>query len=177
MYPSNIIYTYNPSLEVYAKLIWCDKWMASWQPLLWSVQYHFDNYCDMIIGHGWMRVMMKIGGDQLCDILDHWYPEPCVIPHSDFPLLATAAAERRVGGVLVGGGGWGGLRLFIAVLHYINNEYSHCFFSESEYSYLETKSLGPLPTSSWRPFGPAWLCPSRPSGAQAVWPTPPSITG
>ena len=32
-------------------------------------------------------------------------------------------------------------------------------------------------TSSWRPFGPAWLRPSRPSGAQAVWPTPPSITG
>ena len=26
-------------------------------------------------------------------------------------------------------------------------------------------------TSSWRPFGPAWLCPSRPSGVQAVWPT------
>ena len=27
------------------------------------------------------------------------------------------------------------------------------------------------PTSSWRPFGPAWLRPSRPLGAQAVWPT------
>ena len=36
-----------------------------------------------------------------------------------------------------------------------------------------TRSLGALraPTSSWRPFGPAWLRPSRPSGAQAVWPT------
>ena len=32
---------------------------------------NFENYYDMIIGHGWMRVMMKIGGDQLCDILDH----------------------------------------------------------------------------------------------------------
>ena len=45
--------------------------------------------------------------------------------------------------------------------------------------YLATRSLGPLrgPTSSWRLFGPAWFLPSRPSGAQAVWPTPPSITG
>ena len=36
-----------------------------------------------------------------------------------------------------------------------------------------TRSLGALwaPTSRWRPFGPAWLRPSRPSGAQAVWPT------
>ena len=39
--------------------------------------------------------------------------------------------------------------------------------------YIYTRSLGPLrgPTSSWRPLGPAWLRPSRPSGAQAVWPT------
>ena len=36
-----------------------------------------------------------------------------------------------------------------------------------------TRSLGALraPTSSWWPFGPAWLRPSRPSGAQAGWPT------
>ena len=37
-----------------------------------------------------------------------------------------------------------------------------------------TKSLGAAlraPTSSLRPFGPPWLCPSRPSGAQALWPT------
>ena len=36
-----------------------------------------------------------------------------------------------------------------------------------------TRSLGALrtPTSSLWPFGPAWLRPSRPSGAQAVWPT------
>ena len=36
-----------------------------------------------------------------------------------------------------------------------------------------TRSLGALraPTSSWWPFGPAWLRPSRPTGAQAVWPT------
>ena len=36
------------------------------------------------------------------------------------------------------------------------------------------RSLGPLweTTSSWRIFGPARICPSRPSGAQAVWPTP-----
>ena len=36
-----------------------------------------------------------------------------------------------------------------------------------------TRSLGALraPTSSLRPFGPPWLRPSRPSGAQAVWPT------
>ena len=27
------------------------------------------------------------------------------------------------------------------------------------------------PTSSWRPFGHLWLRPSRPSGAQALWPT------
>ena len=39
--------------------------------------------------------------------------------------------------------------------------------------YTLTRSLGPLrgPTSSLRPFGPAWLCISRPSGAQALWPT------
>ena len=35
--------------------------------------------------------------------------------------------------------------------------------------YLKTCLRGP--TSSWRPFGPAWLRYSRPSGAQAVWPT------
>ena len=36
----------------------------------------------------------------------------------------------------------------------------------------KTRSLGALraPTSSLRPFGPLWLRPSRPSGAQAVWP-------
>ena len=35
-----------------------------------------------------------------------------------------------------------------------------------------TRSLGDLraPTSSLRPFRPLWLRPSRPSGAQAVWP-------
>ena len=35
------------------------------------------------------------------------------------------------------------------------------------------RSLGALraPTSSLRPFGPPWLRPLRPSGAQAVWPT------
>ena len=32
---------------------------------------------------------------------------------------------------------------------------------------LSTRSL----SSSLRPFGPPWLRPSRPSGAQAVWPT------
>ena len=39
--------------------------------------------------------------------------------------------------------------------------------------YEQTRSLGALraPTSNWWPFGPAWLRPSRPSGAQAVWPT------
>ena len=39
--------------------------------------------------------------------------------------------------------------------------------------YIYTRSLGALraPTSSWGPFGPPWLRPSRPSGAQAVWPT------
>ena len=38
---------------------------------------------------------------------------------------------------------------------------------------FNTRSLGALraPTSSWGPFGPAWLRPSRPSGAQAVSPT------
>ena len=36
-----------------------------------------------------------------------------------------------------------------------------------------TRSLGALqaPTSSLQPFGPPWLRPSRPSAAQAVWPT------
>ena len=39
--------------------------------------------------------------------------------------------------------------------------------------YFKTRSLGALraQTSSLRPFGPPWLRPSRPSGAQAVWPT------
>ena len=39
--------------------------------------------------------------------------------------------------------------------------------------YIITRSLGALraPTSRLRPFGPAWLRPSHPSGAQAVWPT------
>ena len=51
------------------------------------------------------------------------------------------------------------------------------FNSKSKSNIDSTRSLGPLrgPTSSWRPFGPAWLRPSRPSGAQAVWPTPSSI--
>ena len=33
------------------------------------------------------------------------------------------------------------------------------------------KSRAPLwgPTSSWRPFESTWLCPSRPSAAQALW--------
>ena len=41
------------------------------------------------------------------------------------------------------------------------------------YKHIYDRSLGPIrgPTSSWRPFGPAWLCPLRPSSAQAVWPT------
>ena len=40
------------------------------------------------------------------------------------------------------------------------------------YNYTRTRSLGALraPTSSLRPFGPPWLRPSRPSGAQAVCP-------
>ena len=43
--------------------------------------------------------------------------------------------------------------------------FTHCI-------YIYTRSLGALraPTSSLRPFGPLWLRPSRPSGAQAVWP-------
>ena len=42
-----------------------------------------------------------------------------------------------------------------------------------ERQYVCTRSLGAhrAPTSNWWPFGLAWLCPSRPSGAQAVWPT------
>ena len=42
--------------------------------------------------------------------------------------------------------------------------YSHC-------NYISTRSLGALwaPTSSWWPFRPAWLRPSCPLGAQAVW--------
>ena len=52
----------------------------------------------LILFHNLTTLRMKIGGgDQLCDILDHRYPEPCVIRHSDFPLLATAASERRRG--------------------------------------------------------------------------------
>ena len=36
---------------------------------------------------------------------------------------------------------------------------------------FHTRSLGALqaPTSSFRPFEPPWLCPSRPLGAQATW--------
>ena len=47
------------------------------------------------------------------------------------------------------------------------------------YYILGPKSLEPLrgPTSSWQPFGPAWLGPLRSSSVQAVWPTSPSITG
>ena len=43
---------------------------------------------------------------------------------------------------------------------------------------FHTRSLGALqaPTSSFRPFEPPWLCPSRPSGAQAVWPMHRCIT-
>ena len=40
-----------------------------------------------------------------------------------------------------------------------------------EFPIYDTRSLGALRTSSLRPFGPAWLRPSCPSGAQAVWPT------
>ena len=41
---------------------------------------------------------------------------------------------------------------------------------------MMTRSLGAFraPTSSWRPSGAlraSWLCPSRPSAAQIVWPT------
>ena len=44
------------------------------------------------------------------------------------------------------------------------------FYLLEEYlAYLITRSLG-APTSSLRPFGPPWLRPYRPSGAQAVWP-------
>ena len=58
----------------------------------------------LILFHNLTTLRMKIGGwDQLCDILDHRYPEPCVIRHSDFPLLATAASERRQGITV----GWG----------------------------------------------------------------------
>ena len=47
-----------------------------------------------------------------------------------------------------------------------------CILTYEQVPYSYTRSLGALraPTSSLRPFGPLWLRPSRPSGAQAVWP-------
>ena len=47
------------------------------------------------------------------------------------------------------------------------------FFPRTPWQIWGTRSLGALraPTSSLRPFRPLWLRPSRPSGAQAVWPT------
>ena len=55
---------------------------------------------------------------------------------------------------------------------------SVCFSKIKAWSIdMYTSSLGArwAPTSSLRPFGPAWLRPSRPSGAQAVWPSQHSI--
>ena len=54
--------------------------------------------------------------------------------------------------------------------------YWHAYIYVNKHIYQQiyiTRSLGALraPTSSLRPFGPPWLRPSRPSGAQAVWPT------
>ena len=48
------------------------------------------------------------------------------------------------------------------------SKYIHVYM----YIYVYTRSLGALraPTSNLWPFGPSWLRPSRPSGAQAVWP-------
>ena len=49
-----------------------------------------------------------------------------------------------------------------------------CLQGSFNLHYTYTRSLGALrvPTSSWWPFGPVWLRPSRPSGAQAASNTP-----
>lgn len=60
-------------------------------------------------------------------------------------------------------------------MHNAGGEYFVHPFRQNIY---ETRSLSPLraPPSTWRPFGPTWLHHSHASGAQAMCPTPPSIT-
>ena len=59
------------------------------------------------------------------------------------------------------------------LIHAVPNIEVSQLLVEVSWGLSSTRSLGALqaPTSSWWPFGPAWLRPSRPSGAQAAWPT------
>ena len=65
------------------------------------------------------------------------------------------------------------LKSMITSLKKSRNWKCKCISSKRHFHISQLTSLGALraPNSSCWPFGPAWLRPSRPSAAQAVWPT------